>query len=122
MMEAVYTSETLVNLYQSTWCYSPKDSHLHTHGHKNLKSFKEVSYIYCSDFLPRLEDDEIFTPKISFSYKATFHYNEILTDITSELGEETILMILRNIRESVKINVFCACPKKNVFRLFFFLA
>jgi hypothetical protein len=28
MMEAVQTSEMLVNSYQSTRCYSPKDSHL----------------------------------------------------------------------------------------------
>jgi hypothetical protein len=29
MMEAVQTSEMLVNPYQSTWCYNPKDSNLH---------------------------------------------------------------------------------------------
>jgi hypothetical protein len=28
MMEAVQASETVVNLYQSTWCYNPEDSHL----------------------------------------------------------------------------------------------
>jgi hypothetical protein len=38
MMEAVQTSETLVNSYQSTWCYNPEDSHLHSHRHENLKS------------------------------------------------------------------------------------
>jgi hypothetical protein len=30
MMEAVQTSVTLVNSYQSAWCYNPEDSHLHT--------------------------------------------------------------------------------------------
>jgi hypothetical protein len=30
MMEAVQTSETLVNLYQSRWLYNPEDSRLHT--------------------------------------------------------------------------------------------
>jgi hypothetical protein len=29
MMEAVRTSETLVNFYQTTWCDNPEDSHLH---------------------------------------------------------------------------------------------
>jgi hypothetical protein len=29
MMEAVRTSEMLVNLYQSTWRYNPEDGHLH---------------------------------------------------------------------------------------------
>jgi hypothetical protein len=28
MMEAASTSETLVNFYQTTWRYNPKDSHL----------------------------------------------------------------------------------------------
>jgi hypothetical protein len=34
MMEAVKTSEKLVNSYQSTWLYSPEDSH-----HLNRESF-----------------------------------------------------------------------------------
>jgi hypothetical protein len=28
MMEAARTSETLVNFYQTTWCYNPEDTHL----------------------------------------------------------------------------------------------
>jgi hypothetical protein len=39
VMEAVQTSETLVNLYQSTRCYNPEDSQLHTHCCENLKSY-----------------------------------------------------------------------------------
>jgi hypothetical protein len=27
--EAVTSSETSVNIYQTTWCYIPEDSHLH---------------------------------------------------------------------------------------------
>jgi hypothetical protein len=27
MMEAARSSETLVNFYQTTWCYNPEDSH-----------------------------------------------------------------------------------------------
>jgi hypothetical protein len=34
LMEAVQTSETVVNLYQSSWHYNPSDSHLHS---KKLK-------------------------------------------------------------------------------------
>jgi hypothetical protein len=45
MMEAVQTSETLVNSYQSSQRYNPEDSHLHTHRRENLKSYeKRVSY------------------------------------------------------------------------------
>jgi hypothetical protein len=39
MMEAVQTSEVLVNSYQCTWRYNPEDSHLHTHHHENLKTY-----------------------------------------------------------------------------------
>jgi hypothetical protein len=39
MMEAVQTSETLENLYQSTLRYNPEDSHLRTHRREKLKSY-----------------------------------------------------------------------------------
>jgi hypothetical protein len=39
-MEAARTSETLVNFYQTTRCYNPEDSNLHTHRRENLKSHK----------------------------------------------------------------------------------
>jgi hypothetical protein len=35
---AVFWFETSVNFYQTTWRKNPKDSHLHTHRHENLKS------------------------------------------------------------------------------------
>jgi hypothetical protein len=38
-MEAVQTSEMLVNSYQCTWHYNPEDSHLHIHHRENLKSY-----------------------------------------------------------------------------------
>jgi hypothetical protein len=39
MMAATPTSETLVNFYQTTRCYNPEDSNLHTHRRENLKSY-----------------------------------------------------------------------------------
>jgi hypothetical protein len=42
MMEAASTSETLVNFYQTTQCYNPEDSHLHTRRCENLKSYLKV--------------------------------------------------------------------------------
>jgi hypothetical protein len=39
MMEAARTSETLVNFYQTTRCYNPEDSNLHTHRGENFKSY-----------------------------------------------------------------------------------
>jgi hypothetical protein len=40
MMEAVSTSETLVNFYQTTRRNNPEDSHLHTRRRENLKSYR----------------------------------------------------------------------------------
>jgi hypothetical protein len=38
-MEAVQSSETLVNSYQSARRYNPEDGHLHSHSRENLKSY-----------------------------------------------------------------------------------
>jgi hypothetical protein len=38
MTEAVRTSETLVNIYLTTWQYIPEDSKLHTRSRENMKS------------------------------------------------------------------------------------
>jgi hypothetical protein len=46
MMEAARTSETLVNFYQTTRCYNPEDSSLHTHRRENLKSYSEVMLVF----------------------------------------------------------------------------
>jgi hypothetical protein len=38
-MDSARTSETLVNVYQTTRHYNPEDSHLRTHSRENLKSY-----------------------------------------------------------------------------------
>jgi hypothetical protein len=40
VMDAVSTSETSVNVYQTTLPYNPEDSSLHTRRCENLKSHK----------------------------------------------------------------------------------
>jgi hypothetical protein len=47
------TSETLVNVYQTTRCYNPEDSHLHTHRRENLKSNNDnvCQLLVTSDYL-----------------------------------------------------------------------
>jgi hypothetical protein len=39
MMETACTSETSVNVYQTTRRYNPEDRHLHTRRRENLKSY-----------------------------------------------------------------------------------
>jgi hypothetical protein len=40
MMEAATTTETSVNIYQTTWRNNPEDSHLQTRRREDLKSRK----------------------------------------------------------------------------------
>jgi hypothetical protein len=47
MMEAVSTSETSVNFYQTTRRNIPENSHLHTPRRENLQSHHEVSLSSC---------------------------------------------------------------------------
>jgi hypothetical protein len=42
--EAVCSSETSVDFYQTTWHYTPEDSTLHNHQCENLKSKRNFSY------------------------------------------------------------------------------
>jgi hypothetical protein len=37
---------TLVNFYQTTQCYNPEDSNLHTHRRENLKSYLVCIKLY----------------------------------------------------------------------------
>jgi hypothetical protein len=46
MMEALSTSETLLNFYQTTLRYNPKDSHLHTRHRENLNSAVMIQYLH----------------------------------------------------------------------------
>jgi hypothetical protein len=39
LVEAVQTSEMLVNLYQSAQCYNPEDGRLRIHHFENLVSY-----------------------------------------------------------------------------------
>jgi hypothetical protein len=51
MMEAISTSETSVNFYQTTWRNIPENSDLHNHRHENLKShhYYQAYHILYSD-------------------------------------------------------------------------
>jgi hypothetical protein len=61
MMEAANTSETLVNVYQTTRRYNPEDSHLHTHRRENLKSYdyQSSNFLKGGEFLDWLSDCQL---------------------------------------------------------------
>jgi hypothetical protein len=40
MIKAVNTSETSANIYLTTWCKIPEDSHFNTRNYGNVKSHK----------------------------------------------------------------------------------
>jgi hypothetical protein len=46
-MSLINSSKTSLNIYQTTWCCIPEDSHLHIHCPENLKSQKGSFYL-CS--------------------------------------------------------------------------
>jgi hypothetical protein len=65
MMEAARTSETLVNVYQTTRRYNPEDSHLRTHRRENLKSY--IDTIWWTDlFIFSLFNDAVSSWDNSF--------------------------------------------------------
>jgi hypothetical protein len=46
MMEAARTSEMSVDIQLRTWQYIPEDSELHTRHRENLKSHKQILFLY----------------------------------------------------------------------------
>jgi hypothetical protein len=57
IMDAANISETSVKFYESTRHNNPKDSHLHSHHHENLRSHCQVKY-----------DLQIFKPLYRYNY------------------------------------------------------
>jgi hypothetical protein len=68
MMEAARSSETLVNFYQTTRRYNPKDSHLRTHRRENLKSYFSslvFRFLNCYDLHPfTLKAEKYLSPQL----------------------------------------------------------
>jgi hypothetical protein len=52
MLEAVRTSETLINFYQTTRRYNPEDSYLRTLRRENLKSYTWGNDVWADFFRP----------------------------------------------------------------------
>jgi hypothetical protein len=79
-MEAARTSETLVNFYQTTRCYNPEDSNLHTHRRENLKS-----YLWDSSLYNTLRHHVILvTLNLHSSRRTRYHVFVVLNGTTAE--------------------------------------
>jgi hypothetical protein len=61
MMEAVSTSKTSVNFYESTWRNIPKDSYPHTRRRENMKSHQITFDLSPSCRARNESSDEIIT-------------------------------------------------------------
>jgi hypothetical protein len=44
MMEAMSSSETSASMYQTTLCYIPEGSYLHTRSRENLESQRDIRF------------------------------------------------------------------------------
>jgi hypothetical protein len=74
-MEAVRTSETLVNIYLTTRKYISEDSKLHTRRRENLKSHIVVRVLIFTFIDTKLEDRMFWTEW----YQSISHFNFLLT-------------------------------------------
>jgi hypothetical protein len=59
MMEAARTSETLVNFYQTTWCYNPEDSNLQVY-YVPIWCFCFLLYEHLQKTFNRINRERIF--------------------------------------------------------------
>jgi hypothetical protein len=90
--EAVQTAESFVTSYQSTWRYTPGDSHLHSHRRENFKSHKEflddlLNYL----FLKKDKKNSEHSPR---HRHATITTKTKTTTTTSLLNLKTLSYIL----------------------------
>jgi hypothetical protein len=67
MMEAASTSETWVNVYQTTQCNNPEDSNLQTHSHENLKFHKRKN-----DFVVYSSLQQFGTFVVDYSFQTEY--------------------------------------------------
>ncbi|XP_021938078.1 uncharacterized protein LOC110838797 [Zootermopsis nevadensis] len=77
---------------------------------------------FCTEMLRRVEDDEGFLDSVIFSDESTFHATgKVNTHKCRIWGSENPRAFLEFVRESPKVNVFCAISKDKVYGPFFFM-
>lgn len=77
---------------------------------------------FCVEMFERIEADETFLKKIIFSDESTFHVNgKVNTRNCRIWGSEKPHVIIEHVRDSPKVNVFCAVSHFKVYGPFFFM-
>jgi hypothetical protein len=72
--------------------------------------------------LHRIEDDEGFLDSVIFGDESTFHVTgKVNTHNCRIWGSENPRASLEHVRDSPKVNVFCALSKEKVYGPFFFM-
>jgi hypothetical protein len=74
----------------------------------------------CTDVLKHLKEDSLFLDKIVFSDRATFHLSGKVNHHNLIIcGSQNPHQIHKHVRDSPKVNVFCAVSRTQVYRSFF---
>ena len=82
---------------------------------------KVIRRDFCIDMLQHNEDDAGFCERIIFSDESTFHLSgKVNTQNVRIWGTEPPRAVLQHVRDSPKINVFCAVSHMKVYGPFFF--
>jgi hypothetical protein len=100
--------------------------------HLHLKAYKlsidedpmDKNKVVCKEFGMQMfhwiQDDERFLDSVIFSDESMFHVScEVSTHNCRIWGSENPLVSMDHVRDSLKMNVFCALSKESVYCLFF---
>ena len=83
---------------------------------------KVVRKEFCMQMFQRIQDDGKFLDSVIFSDESTFHVSgRVNTHNCRIWGSENPRVSLEHVRDSPKVNVFCALSKERVYGPFFFM-
>jgi hypothetical protein len=103
MMEAARTSETLVNLYQTTWRYNPEDSHLHNKLYDPLETFWYI-LLLSNTWAASFEVINKLSARVN-------HLPEKRTEINVKLKNMVMINLVLNLTNQVGVSGYKLCIK-----------
>ncbi|PNF31024.1 hypothetical protein B7P43_G18027 [Cryptotermes secundus] len=103
-----------------------KSLHLKAYKLSIVQHLTDADEVVCKEFcmqmFHRIQDDEKFLDSIIFSDESMFHVSgKVNTHNCRIWGSENPRVSLENVRDSPKMNVFCALSKERVYGPFFFM-